>query len=237
MVPRPEDEGTHVLAFEPLPSVQSQIPAHDQISLIPAAFSDKSGLTAIYEYGDFHQSSSLAKLSEGLSSIASTGKFYLVPSLSLVDILTSIPREVEIKLVKIDIQGYDFKVVSSAGQALAERGVRRVVTEVYIDNTQAYDGVENDYCLHWRGYMESIGYKLIGLAIPPRFLSESDASALCSLKHEQSTGVKEANAYWQLGGDEPLSLETFEYPTLWRPEVFQAMEKLWKGGGSSTEEL
>jgi FkbM family methyltransferase len=240
MVPRAEHTDTHVLAFEPLPTVQQQVPTHPQLSLLPAAVSDKSGIATIYEYGDpvAAQASSLAKASVG-TGLRHTGNAYIVPTVSLSDILESIPRDVDIRLIKTDIQGLDFQVISSVGEALRERGVERLVTEVYLENTNAYDGVHNDFCMHWKDYMKNIGYKLLGLEIGSRVLDESETSALCSHDYKQATGVKEGNAYWYLEGKEGLLPDTFVYPTLYKPDVLESMKKIWTEGYSivQNEEL
>jgi hypothetical protein len=44
--------------------------------------------------------------------------FQIVPVLSMTTLLDSIPREINIKHLKTDMQGFDFAAVSSAGRAI-----------------------------------------------------------------------------------------------------------------------
>lgn len=195
IVPREGDFSTHSLAFEPV--VSELIQPHPQLSIIPAAVSDASGLLTMNMYNTKGGSLSLAKASSTQhwnSDPDRGGREKIVPIISFQDVLDSIPLDIEISFIKTDMQGFDFRAVSSVGKSLVSRGVKRLLTEVYLDNRRTHEGVENDFCLHWIQYMRSVGYTIhrLGKALG------SDALSNCETAHNQTSGLQERDAFWRL---------------------------------------
>lgn len=218
IIPGEEDGSTHALAFEPV--VSALIPPHPRLSVIPAAVSDASGLSTMHTYNIGGVSSSLANPASSESwnnDPTRDGKAIIVPTISLHHVLESIDQEIDIRMIKTDMQGYDFKAISSVGNFLARRGVKRLVTEVYLDNTRTYDGVENDLCLHWVKYMASVGYQLHHL-IGEGGLDEPGERALerCRISHNETVGLRESDAFWRLIADteEGDDLSKYRYPSV-----------------------
>jgi hypothetical protein len=219
IVPREGDFSTHALAFEPI--VSELIQPHPQLTVIPAAVSDASGLQTMRVYNERGVSSSLAKpaSTQHWNNVPKRdGVEKIVPILSFQDVLDSIPLDIEIAFIKTDMQGFDFKAVSSVGQALVSRGVKRLLTEVYLENTNTYEDVENDFCLHWIQYMSSVGYAIHQLGS----MSGADAVSQCQTFHDQTSGLREADAYWRLSSatedDDDISNYVF-------PRVLSSVKK------------
>ena len=213
IVPKRGDISTHALAFEPI--VSHFIDPHPQLSVIPAAVSDSSGIVTMQIYNKLGASSSLGKPSspqEWNTSPERDGRKKIVPSISFQDILDSIPIDIDIPFIKTDMQGFDFRAVKSVGESLVARGVKRLLTEVYLDNIQTYEDVENDLCLHWIQYMNSLGYKLHRLGR----LSGSEALMNCKTSYNKTSGLAEADAYWRLetATDDDDDLSHYQFPTV-----------------------
>ncbi|KAI8108738.1 hypothetical protein M9435_005155 [Picochlorum sp. BPE23] len=211
IVPRKGDFSTHALAFEPI--VSDIIHPHPQLTVIPAAVSDASGLQTMRVYNEGGVSSSLAKpaSTQHWNNVPKRdGLEKIVPILSFQDVLDSIPLDIEIAFIKTDMQGFDFKAVSSVGKALVSRGVKRLLTEVYLENTNTYEGVENDFCLHWIQYMTSVGYAIRQLGS----VSGSDAVSQCQTFHNQTSGLRETDAYWRLSSatEEDDDISNYLFP-------------------------
>lgn len=219
IVPREGDFSTHALAFEPI--VSELIQPHPQLTVIPAAVSDASGLQTMRVHNERGVSSSLAKpaSTQHWNNVPKRdGIEKIVPILSFQDVLDSIPLDIEIAFIKTDMQGFDFKAVSSVGKALVSRGVKRLLTEVYLENTNTYEDVENDFCLHWIQYMSSVGYAIHQLGS----MSGADAVSQCQTFHDQTSGLREADAYWRLSSatedDDDISNYVF-------PRVLSSVKK------------
>eukprot|EP00889_Picochlorum_renovo_P005735 jgi/Picre1/32765/NNA_001051.t1 len=210
ILPREDDAGTHAIAFEPV--VGDLILPHPKLSIISAGVDESPGLATIYQYNDHGVSSSFSKpAAESFwnNDPNRDGNPKIVPVVSFRDVLDSIPLEVEISFIKTDMQGLDFKAVSSVGTYLRERKVKRLKTEVYLDNVRTYEGVKNDFCLSFLPYMTSIGYKLfqVGKETPEQ------ARKHCDTHFEERPGLQEYDAYWVLSdlGEED-AYENYEYP-------------------------
>ena len=209
IVPRPNDDPcTIALAFEPI--VGHLIPDHPALHVVPAAVTPEGqgGWTTMNLYNKDGRSSSLSKASYG-AVWNENSKFKVVPIISFRNILDSL-RNFEIDLILTDMQGHDFVSVSSVGKYLAERNVKRLITEVYRDNVTTYKGAQNDLCKNWLPHMTSIGYVFEGLTA---MVGETDtllygyhnyeeavASCKKSLENnpEEKNGLNEYNAFWRL---------------------------------------
>lgn len=98
-----------------------------------------------------------------------------VTVLPLETLLQAIPSAVEIMLLKIDTQGHDFSVITSARVETVRRTLA-VKAETYLPESAGkfYRGVSNDLFKDWIPYMKSIGFELYG-AQPTRRKGEFDA--------------------------------------------------------------
>lgn len=97
-----------------------------------------------------------------------------VPVLSLDSVLSAIPHNISINLLKTDTQGHDLSVIRSAGRQQLRR-VKHLVTETYLKGAShsKYKGVQNDLD-DWIPHMRDMGFKLINPP-PPEDLNEHDA--------------------------------------------------------------
>lgn len=210
ILPRSWENNTHSIAIEPV--VGDLILSHPQLSVVKAAVDSSSGLATMHVYNDYGVSSSFSKASSRQfwnSDPERDGKSIIVPVISFQELLDSIPSNIEIAFIKTDMQGSDFRAVSSVGAYLRKRGVKRLKTEVYLDNVRTYENSENDFCLHWIPYMTSIGYRLFQLGKEtPR-----EAMQHCSKRFPATNGLSEYDAYWALTNlQEDDSHEMYEYP-------------------------
>jgi hypothetical protein len=226
IVPRPNDDPcTIALAFEPI--VGHLIPDHPALHVVPAAVTPEGqgGWTTMNLYNKDGRSSSLSKASYG-AVWNENSKFKVVPIISFRNILDSL-RNFEIDLILTDMQGHDFVSVSSVGKYLAERNVKRLITEVYRDNVTTYKGAQNDLCKNWLPHMTSIGYVFEGLTA---MVGETDtllygyhnyeeavASCKKSLENnpEEKNGLNEYNAFWRLESEPKVGsgIEFYQYGT------------------------
>lgn len=201
IIPRPSDGPCAMaIAFEPI--VPCQVPAHPQLHVVAAAVGSSRGLATMTVMNEVGVSSSLSKpaTEAGWNGDPNRdGKKMVVPIFPFQDVLNSIPTNVGIDFIKTDMQGHDFAAVSGVGKSLAARGVPRLITEVYLDDTQTYEGVNNDLCRDWLPYMTSVGYEL---AYMNKFGSAEEAKNFCKgmakTNRTYKTGLNEGDAFWRL---------------------------------------
>lgn len=212
ILPRKEDGPcAKSIAFEPM--VGCQIEEHPQLNVVHAAVSSNSGLTGMRFYNRNGLSSSLSVPSTkeawaDKNKNKKYGKLSVVPLVSMHDVLSSIPPSVNIQYLQTDMQGHDFDAISSVGFHLAKRGIAYIKTEIWVDDTVSYEGVQNDLCRDWLPYMTKIGYVLDSLrtANPKKYSSPAEAERVCNevvknsagKKRPQKVGRKEGDAYWRL---------------------------------------
>lgn len=158
VLPPSEDESIAAIAFEPL--VAAAIKPHPRLYVVPAAVSSSHGLAMMDVLNRHGVSSSLSKhVSKPFARAAwatSSVPARVVPVITMLDVLNSIPSSISIMYLKTDMQGYDFNAVQSAGKALTR--VPYVMTEVYLQNRSTYANVSNDFCNDWLPHMLKIGY-------------------------------------------------------------------------------
>jgi hypothetical protein len=220
LLPRREDGPcTMAIAFEPM--VPDIIKPHPRLQVIPAAITSSPGLGTMVYMNNVGASSSLSppgSKSHWNNDPERDGALKFVPILSLRNVLDSIPSDVKIDFLKTDMQGHDFAAISASGDALAQRQVPRVWTEVWYDDVSSYQGVHNDLCRDWIPFMESIGYELVGLDnalgtidLTP-YMYEDGISTnvhmvkkICAHQLAQAPdrppfqdGINEMDAYWRL---------------------------------------
>jgi hypothetical protein len=147
------------IAFEPI--VPQDIPPHPQLRVFPLAVAGNSstvGLDAMIVYNKGASSSfSKVRYKSRWNQRENDGRNQVVSVVSIAFILHAVGHY-PIALLMTDLQGHDFAAIQSAGHLLVEKGVKRIVTEVFFDDETAYEGVHNDFCRDWLPYMKSIGY-------------------------------------------------------------------------------
>lgn len=178
----PEDKSVVVLAIEANTAIANRLREDYQkrypnrffvinVAVSGPPLAGSIGKFTFYNSGG--QSSSLSKAVIN-SSWADTEKFnpesYVGPGaagfdfvavLSLQSILSAIPNNIVIDVLKTDTQGHDFAVIRSAVPAQLRR-VRRIITETYLNGMgkHRYKGVTNDLEKDWIPYMSSNGFFL-----------------------------------------------------------------------------
>lgn len=145
-----DDTGTYTIAVEAMLKTAATIKAHPRLFVITAAISGQSGLAPFFAYGDgLPGSSSLSEAKdahEGWTKVDSdVPPVSYVPTLTLKTLLDSIPKDIQIILLKTDTQGWDDVVLRSAGGAI--RRVQVIQSEVMCPSNQQYDGVRNTWAL------------------------------------------------------------------------------------------
>lgn len=237
IVPRPMDDPCTVsLAFEPI--VGHQIPPHPALHVIHAAVSYEGGWSAMNLYNKDGRSSSLNKASHqaawsNQNRWNKKSHIQIVPTISFRTILESL-QHYDIQMILTDMQGHDFKSVSSVGDYLAQVGVRRLVTEVYKDNVSSYKDAHNDLCRDWLPHMTSIGYVFEGLTnmrgdvetLLDGYRNAQEVKETCEKERKEhpveTAGLSEYNAYWRLESEPPM------------PASFVSKEKENEGGAGAS---
>jgi FkbM family methyltransferase len=172
LLPPASNKSIASIAFEPVrySAIKHHI-GHERhrgrMFVSPAAVAAEDGEQEMGIWHKYGAASSLAKPVGHFSSTASdsNGKHLstiTVPVLSSRVILDAVPSAIDIWLLKTDMQGFDFKALRGAGEAL--RRVRYMKTEVWIHNEIVYEGVRNDFCNDFLPYLVSMGFELVELA-------------------------------------------------------------------------
>jgi FkbM family methyltransferase len=157
-----KEKGVALVAVEPLAECWSKWPkAHWLVALPVALYLDRGSM-------DFHVNAS--KVTSSLDAWETTGdavdartqtvETRSVPVLRLEDVLSAIPRHLDIEYVKIDVQGVDLQVLRSAGEQLRRVGRVRVEVErlhVYKGVAGEHPGTEQETV----DYMSRMGFKLV----------------------------------------------------------------------------
>ena len=106
------------IAFEPI--VPHLVPKHPQVMVVPAAVSDSTFLSTMYVYNTNGVSSSLSQPNKKgwWNEKANLGEPRIVPVITMKNVLAAIPKDVIIDMIDTDMQGYDFKAISSADDEL-----------------------------------------------------------------------------------------------------------------------
>jgi len=166
IMPPEHDNTTMVIAVEPIIETASRIPKHPRLWVIAAAVAPGDAhLQTMKIHNVGGASSSLAAPKDktafwvGNSKAQGWPAAQIVPVISLSMLLAAIPRNVHIRHLKTDMQGFDFAAVSGAGRLL--RRVPEVLTEVYLGSAEPYEGVSNSLKRDWEPYMQSVGYKKV----------------------------------------------------------------------------
>jgi hypothetical protein len=211
IMPRKSDGPCAVaIAFEPIRP--HQIATHPQLYVIPAAVTGRSGasLTKMFVYNG-GISSSLSKVSlqaDWNTGRKNDGQVKLVPTIPLQTILLAIHGPID--MIMTDMQGYDFDTAFSVGELFAQRNVKRLHMEVYLDDVMTYEGMNNDFCRDFLQHMDNVGYELEGVMDQKThqtiqgYDTFQDATEMCKKQIERN------------GVERPLKLGLNEFDGLWR---------------------
>jgi FkbM family methyltransferase len=218
------------IAFEPI--VPYGIPKHEQLHVVPAAVADFDGLSSMHVYNNRGASSSLSEAAGpqfwNTKAARGDGRIQLVPTISLTTLLNSM-LDVDIKYLKTDMQGHDFRAISSAGTLL--RKIPYIETETFPNDAIQYKDVFNDLCRDWLPYMTRLGYVLQAARndkqqLIPEFQSTRVAEETCRQQLQRNPkrpvfngtiDLKAYNALWRLSTVVHLNNDTtdsWDFPNL-----------------------
>ena len=169
--PVPKEDDIAVIAVEPMLPTAWAIPKHERVYVITAAIAGTAGFANFFSYNFNGESSSLTEMAQedkgkstgwwAADSLREKGypPVNFVPVLTMRMLLDAIPADLEIILLKTDMQGYDFTAVSTAGDAL--RRVKQLYSEVNCHGF-AYNPSAplNDFDAVWGNYMAGMQYIL-----------------------------------------------------------------------------
>lgn len=169
--PMPPDEHTAVLAVEPLLHTANLIPKAKDLFILTSAVSNFSGLAQFHVYNG-GASSSLSRVTDPdskpwaqqqvnvESQVLREGDtpFFVVPVITMHQLLSAIPESVKISYLKIDLQGWDLTAAMSAGELL--RRAKKVQAEVYCSGYESYEGV-NNRAEDWEKHMKQLNFELV----------------------------------------------------------------------------
>lgn len=153
-----------------------------QVIFINAAVSNKSGIGTmnLYNYGGVASSLSIvtddvSKTRFGKSTKKTTvmpwnkkkhehmksytHNFEHVPLISLASLIDSIPKQIEIEHLFLDIQGHDLSAIKSCSKHQLQR-IKKITNECWKDGTQPFYKDIDNYFASWKYYMENNGFKL-----------------------------------------------------------------------------
>ena len=162
ILPPEEDVSVFVIAIEPLPSAVAKMRSRElgpRHSIIPCAIAGQRGLATFKMYNILGVSSSLATPAHPEEYWSTEKGRYGVPVLALQDVLDSIPDSIAISFLKMDLQGYDFEAIQSAGGSLQR--VERIACEVWLGGYCSYQGVRNDLARDWYPFMKDQGFEYV----------------------------------------------------------------------------
>eukprot|EP00614_Pseudopedinella_elastica_P026403 CAMPEP_0172637636 /NCGR_PEP_ID=MMETSP1068-20121228/209954_1 /TAXON_ID=35684 /ORGANISM="Pseudopedinella elastica, Strain CCMP716" /LENGTH=277 /DNA_ID=CAMNT_0013450349 /DNA_START=130 /DNA_END=963 /DNA_ORIENTATION=- len=168
-----------------------------RLHVLPCAVSNISGAAAFRTANYGGQSSSLANPEDSTMAWARREvSTFLVPVLSMRQLLEVVPNNTVIYFLKTDMQGFDFTALGSAGNLLRKK-VLYLMHECNYGELNTYHGVRNDLFRDFEPYLRGLGFEpanhkyekwLEGLRIKNRhILAHPNAS------HGELTDV---DAYW-----------------------------------------
>lgn len=197
------DNETIVLAIEPV--VHAKIARRPRMIIVPAAVGETDGVANLTVYGSRGgmsraEASSLTPLRAATSNTFLPGVQLPVPLLSARRLLSSIPKEISLVLLKTDAQNYDFKIVQATGGALR----RAVSVKNEVDLKAGAGGgynASNDICNDFMPLMSRQGFRLTclitGRHARPVVIARTSAQLedFC-LRRQQGTGATSTLARW-----------------------------------------
>jgi FkbM family methyltransferase len=156
------DSSLVVHAFEPVPTLFEELNRGPKnYRVYPMAVSDRDGM-ASFRINAFVAASSLLPLDEAARSAWTDGHLLIeereiiVPTVRL-DTFVDKAGITEVEFLKVDAQGADFQVVSSAGRRLKD--IRKIKLEVAITARQLYLGAADKATV--TAFLEAEGFSLI----------------------------------------------------------------------------
>ena len=157
-----DDSSLVVHAFEPVPALFEELNrGPTNYHVYPVAVSDRDG-TALFRLNAFVAASSLLPLDEAARLAWTDGHLLveerkiIVPTVRLDTFMDGAGIS-EVEFLKVDAQGADFQVVSSAGARLKD--IRKIKLEVAITPRQLYLGAADKATV--TAFLEAEGFRLI----------------------------------------------------------------------------
>jgi FkbM family methyltransferase len=157
-----DDPSLVVHAFEPVPALFEELNrGPTNYHVYPVAVSDRDG-TALFRLNAFVAASSLLPLDEAARLAWTDGHLLveereiIIPTVRL-DTFMDGAGITEVEFLKVDAQGADFRVVSSAGTRLKD--IRKIRLEVAITARQLYLGAADKATV--TAFLEAEGFRLI----------------------------------------------------------------------------
>jgi FkbM family methyltransferase len=157
-----DDSSLVVHAFEPVPALFEELNrGPTNYHVYPMAVSDHDG-TASFRINAFVAASSLLPLDETARLAWIDGHLLveereIIVSTVKLDTFMDEAGIAEVEFLKVDAQGADFRVVSSAGRRLKD--IRKIKLEVAITSRQLYLGAANKATVS--AFLEAEGFRLI----------------------------------------------------------------------------
>ena len=160
-----------LLAFEPFPpsyaKLQDALAGDAEAEAIPLAFSDSIGSQTLH-VNPAEATNSLLATDPTAAQTWGTGLLeshdHVTVATSTIDEFCRIRSLAQIDILKLDVQGAEFAVLSGAASMLAERRIGLVYLEVIVAATYAGQRRPHEY-LQW---MEEAGYQWVDLFNPLR---------------------------------------------------------------------
>lgn len=156
-----------VIAVEPdvrtINKFISRVGTKNRLYVIPCALSSETGFFTMFKYNNGESTSLAQTTNEDLWNLRSmkneegevAGEPFHVPVLTLKMLLDAIPPEIDIIHIKVDAQGFDLSIISSASHSLNR--VLSFCTEIAIFGKASYADVKNDIILHWLPWWKQAG--------------------------------------------------------------------------------
>jgi len=152
--PSTDDEG--VIAVDPLPWVIQTLGGRNRTFAVSMAVANYSGMATFYPFGPADVASSMSKLVADRTELR-RGVPQFVPVISFSDLLAAIPRNVPLRFLKTDMQGWDLTAVTNAGREI--RRFATITMETYTLEYKAYENCPVNHIDATMEYMTSMGYK------------------------------------------------------------------------------
>ena len=180
------------LGFEPIPELCLKGNRTRQIHMVRASVANFTGFSSSFRVmgGSTYRSSSLMVPAKKGTGMTTTDHKLNVAVLSFEDVLNIVPEDLPILFVKMNLAGFDFETIRSAGE-----GVRRISfikSEVMAQRQYAFVGASNDLCRDWLPFMRGMHFELLAVVKPGpsglvSLFEDFEESHLkyCSWEHDQ----------------------------------------------------
>lgn len=163
-----------IYAFEPQPSCHDELVRSlkdlPRTTLIPAAVGRQEGSLDLHITANNRMASALPP-DETVKAAYSSGDFDVSEKITvpMVTLDTTIPHDLEIGLLKLDVQGFEIEVLAGASSTL--RRTRAILVELnYVRHYENGAGFDEVYSA-----LQSLGFRVFGISAP---FTSTDAEPL-----------------------------------------------------------